>query len=112
RAPATIRRARKAFLGMGILGVAPGHYTGSAAREKTRRIGAIPSKLRPFLPPLRHATIHPNLTALSMTNRKNVAAHIAYDDLRQWLALAELLGEVREVKGASWEEDIGLAAEA
>jgi 4-hydroxy-3-polyprenylbenzoate decarboxylase len=46
-----------------------------------------------------------------MTMRKNFAAHIAYDDLRQWLALAERLGEVREVKGASWEEDIGLAAE-
>jgi hypothetical protein len=42
----------------------------------------------------------------------NVAAHIDYDDLREWLAHAERLGEVRTVKGASWEEDIGLAAEA
>src|SRR5258706_8554518 len=48
----------------------------------------------------------------AMSEHKNVTAHIAYDDLRQWLALAERLGEVREVKGASWEEDIGLAAEA
>ncbi|MEA2824251.1 MAG: hypothetical protein QOF03_733 [Alphaproteobacteria bacterium] len=46
-----------------------------------------------------------------MSERKN-SPHIAYDDLRQWLALAERLGEVREVKVASWEEDIGLAAEA
>ncbi len=38
--------------------------------------------------------------------------HIAYDDLRQWLEQADRLGEVRHVKGASWEEDIGLAAEA
>jgi hypothetical protein len=44
-----------------------------------------------------------------MTERSNVAAHIAYDDLREWLALAENLGEVRR---ASWQEDIGLAAEA
>src|SRR5215469_15587133 len=47
-----------------------------------------------------------------MTERKNSSAHLAYDDLRGWLRLAERLGEVREVKGASWQEDIGLAAEA
>ena len=48
----------------------------------------------------------------SSTAKSNVNAHIAYDDLREWLARAELLGEVRNVKGASWQEDIGLAAEA
>ena len=48
----------------------------------------------------------------SSTAKSNVSAHIAYDDLREWLARAELLGEVRNVKGASWQEDIGLAAEA
>ena len=47
-----------------------------------------------------------------MTEPSNIAAHIAYDDLREWLALAERLGEVRTVRGASWQEDIGLAAEA
>ena len=47
-----------------------------------------------------------------MTDRSNVAAHIAYDDLREWLAQAERLGEVKVVSGASWQEDIGLAAEA
>ena len=48
----------------------------------------------------------------SSSAKSNVNAHIAYDDLREWLARAELLGEVRNVKGASWQEDIGLAAEA
>ena len=47
-----------------------------------------------------------------MTAGSNVAANIAYDDLREWLAHAERLGEVRTVKGANWQEDIGLAAEA
>jgi 3-octaprenyl-4-hydroxybenzoate carboxy-lyase len=47
-----------------------------------------------------------------MNDASNVAAAIAYDDLREWLARAELLGEVRKVKGANWQEDIGLAAEA
>src|SRR5665213_516493 len=42
----------------------------------------------------------------------NVKAAIAYDDLREWLSSAERLGEVRKVSGASWQEDIGLAAEA
>src|SRR6266581_2069833 len=47
-----------------------------------------------------------------MTDRSNVAPHIPYDDLREWLVEAERLGEVRTVRGASWQEDIGLAAEA
>src|ERR1700687_5361198 len=47
-----------------------------------------------------------------MNERSNFSGQIAYDDLRQWLAQAERLGEGRNVKGASWQEDIGLAAEA
>src|SRR6202158_647289 len=47
-----------------------------------------------------------------MSEGSNVAARIDYDDLRQSLPLAERLGEVRTVRGASWQEDIGLAAEA
>ena len=47
-----------------------------------------------------------------MSDRKNFTAHIAYDDLREWLSSAERLGEVRNVRGANWQEDIGLAAEA
>jgi 4-hydroxy-3-polyprenylbenzoate decarboxylase len=34
-----------------------------------------------------------------------------YEDLREWLAQAEKLGEVRHVKGASWQTEIGMAAE-
>ncbi len=40
------------------------------------------------------------------------SANIAYDDLREWLELAERMGEVRHLKGATWQEDIGLVAEA
>jgi 3-polyprenyl-4-hydroxybenzoate decarboxylase len=47
-----------------------------------------------------------------MNDQREISGHIAYDDLREWLRLAERLGEVREVKGASWQEDSGLAAEA
>ena len=47
-----------------------------------------------------------------MTDRANTAVHIAYEDMREWLENAERLGEVRHIKGASWQEDIGLAAEA
>src|SRR6201997_4718776 len=42
----------------------------------------------------------------------NNTARIAYDDLREWLCEAERLGKVRMVRGANWQEDIGLAAEA
>jgi UbiD family decarboxylase len=47
-----------------------------------------------------------------MSNKSNFAGNIAYDDLREWLSMAERLGEVRTVKGANCEEEIGLAAEA
>src|SRR5215467_13686319 len=47
-----------------------------------------------------------------MLEKSNFAGNIAYDDLREWLGMAERLGEVRTVKGANCEEDIGLAAEA
>ena len=47
-----------------------------------------------------------------MNQHSNIKAAIGYDDLREWLSAAEALGEVRNVKGASWQEDIGLAAEA
>jgi 4-hydroxy-3-polyprenylbenzoate decarboxylase len=47
-----------------------------------------------------------------MGDHSNFQAHIDYDDLREWLDLAERLGEVRHVTGATWQEDIGLAAEA
>jgi 4-hydroxy-3-polyprenylbenzoate decarboxylase len=36
---------------------------------------------------------------------------IAYRDLREWLAAAEELQEVKTVKGANWQEEIGMAAE-
>ena len=47
-----------------------------------------------------------------MNQHSNIKAAIGYDDLREWLSAAEALGEVKNVNGASWQEDIGLAAEA
>ena len=41
----------------------------------------------------------------------DLVPHLPYTDLRQWIAEAEKLGEVREVSGASWQEDIGMATE-
>jgi len=34
-----------------------------------------------------------------------------YDDLRGWIEQARKLGEVRDVEGATWEEEIGMATE-
>ena len=34
-----------------------------------------------------------------------------YGDLREWIAAARRLGEVRDVRGATWEEDIGRITE-
>ncbi len=36
---------------------------------------------------------------------------LPYCDLREWIAAAEELGEIRHISNASWQEDIGMAAE-
>jgi UbiD family decarboxylase len=41
----------------------------------------------------------------------NLNHHLPYDDLREWIAEAERLGELRHVTGANWQEEIGMAAE-
>ena len=46
----------------------------------------------------------------TMANRDhNFQHHLAYEDLRDWIAEVERLGELRTVDGANWEQDIGLA---
>src|SRR5216117_2275105 len=41
----------------------------------------------------------------------NTAPHLAYHDLRKWIEEAQRLGEVIEVKGLSWQQDIGMLTE-
>ena len=41
----------------------------------------------------------------------NLEHRLTYDDLRDWIAEAERLGELRHVDGASWQREIGMAAE-
>ena len=59
---------------------------------------------------------HPDLLSIrnggSVTAAgSNIAPHLAYHDLRQWIEQARQLGEIREVKGLSWEQDIGAVSE-
>ena len=42
---------------------------------------------------------------------KNLKHQFAYDDLRQWIAEADKLGEMRYLKGLSWEKEIGMVTE-
>ena len=41
----------------------------------------------------------------------NAAPQFAYEDLRQWIEEARKLGEIKEVKGLSWQQDIGMVSE-
>ncbi len=41
----------------------------------------------------------------------NIEPRLAYRDLREWIEEARKLGELREVKGLSWQTDIGMASE-
>ena len=41
----------------------------------------------------------------------NIEPRLAYTDLRTWVEEARKLGELREAKGLSWQEEIGQAAE-
>ena len=40
-----------------------------------------------------------------------VKPQVAFTDLREWIEEAGALGEIREVKGLSWQQDIGMASE-
>ena len=40
-----------------------------------------------------------------------LGAQFQYEDLREWIAQADKLGEIRTVKGATWQSEIGMAAE-
>src|SRR5262245_16916074 len=42
--------------------------------------------------------------------RSNLEPRLCYDDLRQWLEEARKLGEVKDVSGLSWQQDIGMVA--
>src|SRR5262245_50103847 len=42
--------------------------------------------------------------------RSNIMPRLAYDDLRQWLDEVRRLGEVKEVSGLTWQQDIGIVA--
>src|SRR5947209_10548455 len=44
-------------------------------------------------------------------SRSNTAPRLAYHDLRQWLAEAQRLGEVRQVGGLGWQSEIGMVSE-
>src|SRR5258708_38822426 len=44
--------------------------------------------------------------------RSNLEPRLCYDDLRQWLEEARKLGEVKELSGLTWQQDIGMVASA
>ena len=41
----------------------------------------------------------------------NLKVNVPYDDLRQWMAEADKLGELKRANGYTWQEQIGMAAE-
>ncbi len=56
-------------------------------------------------------TEDPRVAVSGSSSRDGHRPRFAYTDLREWIEQAEQLGEVRLVSGASWQEDIGMAAE-
>ena len=41
----------------------------------------------------------------------NLKVNVPYDDLRQWMAESDKLGELKRANGYNWQEQIGMAAE-
>src|SRR5215472_18197513 len=48
--------------------------------------------------------------AADAAGRSNLEPRLCYDDLRQWLEEARKLGEVKDVSGLTWQQDIGMVA--
>ena len=51
------------------------------------------------------------MSNVTKSDANAVKSLIPYKDLREWMAQAEKLGELSVVKGASWQKEIGLAAD-
>src|SRR5262249_56889679 len=49
-------------------------------------------------------------TTADAAGRSNLEPRLCYDDLRQWLEEARKLGEVKDVSGLTWQQDIGMVA--
>ena len=45
-----------------------------------------------------------------VAGRSNLEPRLCYDDLRQWLEETRRLGEVKELSGLTWQQDIGIVA--
>jgi len=56
-------------------------------------------------------TEDPRVDLAQENGRNGQRPQFAYRDLREWMAQANRLGEVRVVSGASWQQEIGMAAE-
>jgi UbiD family decarboxylase len=56
-------------------------------------------------------TEDPRPTVTTRTADGGLRINLPYTDLREWMDEADKLGEVRVISGASWQEEIGMAAE-
>jgi len=63
------------------------------------------------VPAAEDATVNKAEPPISAESVADIECAIEYRDLREWLAAATKLGEVETVKGANWQEEIGMAAE-
>jgi len=46
-----------------------------------------------------------------MFDSSQIQPYISFTDLREWMAEADALGELKTVLGASWQQEIGLATD-
>jgi len=53
----------------------------------------------------------PDDAASGIFQKNSTAPQFPYNDLREWLVQAEKLGEVKTMKGLSWEREIGMVTE-
>ena len=53
----------------------------------------------------------PRPTVSAAERHDGLRVNLPYTDLREWMDEADRLGELRGITGASWQEEIGMAAE-
>src|SRR3972149_1608293 len=61
--------------------------------------------------PIGGGAVSANVSEAKVSEFSNIKPSIPYTDLREWIDEARKLGEIKEVKGLSWQEDIGLVSE-
>jgi hypothetical protein len=81
------------------------HASQEAPYRDAERVRALPNHCKGNIP------IGRGVGVASTLEKSNAAPHLTHHDLRNWIEEARKLVAIKEIKGLSWQRDIGMVSE-